>query len=166
LDDVAEFIAERLRGWLRDRGFRYDVVDAVLAERGDDPYSAYRTVAQLAVWVERDDWMDLLNAYGRCIRIVRDQEERFAFEPDLDPEPATAALGKATRIARAQIKPESDVDRFLTAVHPMIPTINRFFDDVLVMHEDRALRESRLGLLQDVWELSRGIVDVTRLEGF
>jgi glycyl-tRNA synthetase len=166
LDDVTAFIAERLRGWLRDRGFRYDVVDAVLAERGDDPYSAYRTVAQLAVWVERDDWMDLLNAYGRCIRIVRDQEERFAFEPDLDPEPATAALGKATRIARAQIKPESDVDRFLTAVHPMIPTINRFFDDVLVMHEDRALRESRLGLLQDVWELSRGIVDVTRLEGF
>jgi glycyl-tRNA synthetase len=166
LDDVAEFIAERLRGWLRDRGFRYDVVDAVLAERGDDPYSAYRTVAQLAVWVERDDWMDLLNAYGRCIRIVRDQEQRFAFEPDLDLEPATAALAKATRTARAQIRPESDVDRFLTAIHPMIPAINQFFDDVLVMHEDRALRESRLGLLQDVWELSRGIVDVTRLEGF
>jgi glycyl-tRNA synthetase len=166
LDDVAEFVAERLRGWLRDRGFRYDVVDAVLAERGDDPYSAYRTVAQLAMWVERDDWMDLLNAYGRCIRIVRDQKERFAFEPDLDPEPATAALGKASRIARAQIKAESDVDRFLTAVHPMIPAINRFFDDVLVMHKDRALRESRLGLLQDIWELSRGIVDVTRLEGF
>jgi glycyl-tRNA synthetase len=166
LDDVAEFIAERLRGWLRDKGFRYDVVDAVLAERGDDPYSAYRTVAQLAVWVEREDWMDLLNAYGRCIRIVRDQEERFAFEPDVDPEPATVALGKAYRTARAQIKPESDVDRFLTAIHPMIPAINRFFDDVLVMHEDRALRESRLGLLQDIWELSRGIVDVTRLEGF
>jgi glycyl-tRNA synthetase beta subunit len=123
-------------------------------------------VAQLAVWVEREDWMDLLNAYGRCIRIVRDLEERFAFEPDVDPEPATAALAKATRIARAQIKPESDVDRFLTAIHPMIPAINRFFDDVLVMHEDRALRESRLGLLQDIWELSRGIVDVTRLEGF
>jgi glycyl-tRNA synthetase beta subunit len=48
----------------------------------------------------------------------------------------------------------------------MIPAINGFFDDVLVMHEDRALRESRLGLLQDIWELSRGIVDVTRLEGF
>jgi glycyl-tRNA synthetase beta subunit len=48
----------------------------------------------------------------------------------------------------------------------MIPTINGFFDDVLVMHEDRALQESRLGLLQDIWELSRGIVDVTRLEGF
>ena len=166
LDAVSAFISERLRGWLRERGFRYDVVDAVLAERGDDPYSAYRTAAQLAVWVKRDDWMDLLNAYGRCIRIVRDQEERFVFEPGLDSEPATAALRTAYESARAQISPESDVDRLLTALHPMIPAINRFFDDVLVMHEDQALRENRLGLLQDIWDLSRGIVDVTRLEGF
>ncbi len=166
LDEVMVFIAERLRGWLRDRGFRYDVVDAVLAERGDDPYSAYRAAAQLAVWVEREDWMDLLNAYGRCIRIVRDQPERFQFQPGADPEPATAALRGAYEIARAQITPQSDVDRLLTALRPMIPAINRFFDDVLVMHEDRPLRETRLGLLQDIWDLSRGIVDVTRLEGF
>jgi glycyl-tRNA synthetase len=166
LDDVARFIAERLRGWLRDKGFRYDVVDAVLSERGDDPYSAYRAAAQLAVWVERDDWMDLLNAYGRCIRIVRDQEARFEFKSGLDPEPASTALRDACEIARAQVTPESDVDRLLTALHPMIPAINGFFDDVLVMHEDRALQESRLGLLQDIWDLSRGITDVTRLEGF
>jgi len=166
LDAVEGFIAERLRGWLRDRGLRYDVVDAVLSARGDDPYGAYRAAAQLSAWVERDDWMDLLNAYGRCIRIVRDQPARFAFRPDLDPEPATAALWRAYELARAQVTPASDVDRLLTALHPMIPAINRFFDDVLVMHEDPAVRESRLGLLQDLWELSRGVVDVTRLEGF
>ncbi len=166
LAEVSAFIAERLRGWLRDKGFRYDVVDAVLAERGDDPYSAYRAVAQLAVWVERDDWMDLLNAYGRCIRIVRDQAERFDFRPGVDPEPSTEALWQAYRAAHAQITPTSDVDRLLTALRPLIPAINRFFDDVLVMHDDRKLRENRLGLLQAIWGLSRGIVDVTRLEGF
>ncbi|MGQ9599625.1 MAG: glycine--tRNA ligase subunit beta [Anaerolineae bacterium] len=166
LQEVIAFIVERLRGWLRDKGFRYDVVDAVLAERGDNPYRAYRSVAQLSAWVGRDDWMDWLNAYGRCIRIVRDQERRFEFNPDVDPEPATAALRRAYLAARSQIRPDSDVDRFLTALYPMIPVINRFFDEVLVMHEDQNLRESRLGLLQDIWELSRGIVDVTRLEGF
>jgi glycyl-tRNA synthetase beta subunit len=141
-------------------------VDAVLAERGDDPYSAYRTVAQLAAWVEREDWMDLLNAYGRCIRIVRDQAERFEFQSDLDPEPATTALWEALQIARAQVTPESDVDRLLTTVRPMIPAIDGFFDTVLVMHDDQALRENRLALLQAIWALSAGIVDVTRLEGF
>jgi glycyl-tRNA synthetase len=166
LAGVSDFIAERLRGWLRDKGFRYDVVDAILAERGDDPYSAYRAVAQLAAWVQRDDWMDLLNAYGRCIRIVRDQVNRLAFRPDADPDPATVALWTAYQTARAQVTPESDVDRLLTALHPMIPVINRFFDEVLVMHEDSVLRENRLALLQDIWDLCKGIVDVTRLEGF
>jgi glycyl-tRNA synthetase len=166
LDAVASFVAERLRGLLRDRAFRYDVVDAVLAERGDDPYSAYRAAAQLAAWVERDDWQDLLNAYGRCIRIVRSLDTRFEYKPGIDPEAASVALREAYEGASAQITAESDVDRLFTALHPMIPAINAFFDDVLVMHEDRALQDSRLGLLQNIWELSRGVVDVTRLEGF
>jgi glycyl-tRNA synthetase len=166
LDVVSGFITERLRGWLREKGFRHDVVDAVLAERGDDPYSAYRAAAQLTVWVERQDWADILNAYGRCLRIVRDQETRFEFQPGVDSEPTAVALRDAYEIARKQIMPGSDVDRMLTAVRPMIPAINRFFDDVLVMHKDQALRENRLGLLQDIWALSQGIVDVTRLEGF
>jgi glycyl-tRNA synthetase len=166
LSAMLDFVGERLRSWLRDRGFRYDVVDAVLAERGDDPYGAYRAATQLAAWVERNDWMDLLNAYGRCIRIVRDQEKDFEFKPKVDSEPATAALHAAYQACRVQIAPDSDVDRLLRALHPMVPVINRFFDEVLVMHEDRTLREGRLGLLQDIWDLSRGIVDVTRLEGF
>jgi glycyl-tRNA synthetase len=166
LEEVLAFIGERLRGWLRDKGFRYDVVDAVLSERPGDPYSAYRTAAQLAAWVERGDWPDLLNAYGRCIRIVRDQKEELECRSGVDPEPASAALWEAYQHARAQVTPQSDVDRLLTALWPAIPAINRFFDDVLVMDPDRALRENRLGLLQGLWRLSRGIVDVTRLEGF
>jgi glycyl-tRNA synthetase len=166
LGEVVVFITERLRSWLREQGFRYDVVDAVLAEQGDDPYSAYRAVAQLASWVERDDWMDLLNAYGRCIRIVRDQADRFRFNPDFEREAAALELMDAYQVARSQVAPGSGVDRLFIAIRPMVPPIDRFFDDVLVMHEDHAVRESRLGLLQDIWGLSRGIVDVTRLEGF
>ena len=166
LDEVTGFIGERLRGWLREKGLRYDVVDAVLAERAGNPYSAYRAAGQLAAWAGRDDWMELLNAYGRCIRIVRDQPQQFAFQAGLDAEPATAALWEAYQAARVQITPDSDVDRLLIALWPMIPAINRFFDDVLVMHEDRGLRENRLGLLQAIWGLSQGIVDLARMEGF
>jgi glycyl-tRNA synthetase len=47
VSDVLAFITERVRGWLRDQGYRYDVADAVLAERGDDPYLAYRSAGRL-----------------------------------------------------------------------------------------------------------------------
>jgi glycyl-tRNA synthetase len=47
-----------------------------------------------------------------------------------------------------------------------MPEINRFFDEVLVMVEEDAIRENRLGLLQRVAALPRGIVDLSFLEGF
>jgi len=166
LDDVLAFIVGRLRGLLLEEGFRYDVVEAVLAEQGHDPYRACLGVAQLTDWVARKDWFDLLHAYGRCIRIVRDQTETFAFEPAYFVEPAERALWEAYQTAREQAGPDSDVNRLFKALWPMIPTINRFFDDVLVMHENLTLRQNRLGLLQAIWRLSRGIVDMTRLEGF
>jgi glycyl-tRNA synthetase len=48
----------------------------------------------------------------------------------------------------------------------MIPPINRFFDQVLVMAEDERLRRNRLGLLQRIAALAEGVADMSRLEGF
>jgi glycyl-tRNA synthetase beta subunit len=48
----------------------------------------------------------------------------------------------------------------------LIPAITAFFDKVLVMAEDQAVRENRLGLLQSIAALSNGIADLSKLEGF
>jgi glycyl-tRNA synthetase beta subunit len=48
----------------------------------------------------------------------------------------------------------------------VIPVINRFFDEVLVMTEETVQRENRLGLLQRVSALADGVADMSRLEGF
>jgi glycyl-tRNA synthetase len=61
---------------------------------------------------------------------------------------------------------ESSPSELFTAFQPVIPAINRFFDDVLVMAEDRALRENRLALLQRIAALTSGIADLQVLEGF
>ncbi len=163
---VLDFVSGRLEGVLREAGYRYDVVAAVLAERGHDPYRAAETVRAFARWVERDDWPDVLNAYGRCVRIVRSYEQSFPLDPDRFVAPAERALYAAYRTAAAQVSPESSVDELLAALQSLIPVINRFFDDVLVMAEDRALRENRLALLQHIAGLTAGIVDLTKVEGF
>jgi glycyl-tRNA synthetase beta subunit len=58
------------------------------------------------------------------------------------------------------------VDGFLNAFLPMIPAVNRFFDDVLVMTEEASTRENRLGLLQRISALAEGVADMSKLEGF
>jgi glycyl-tRNA synthetase beta subunit len=54
----------------------------------------------------------------------------------------------------------------MALLRPLAKPINAFFDQVFVMVEDQAVRENRLALLQRVARLSRGIVDLTQVQGY
>jgi len=169
LSAALDFVIERLRGILRDEGFRYDVVDAVLAARGDDPFRSRQAVEELSRWVARDDWSRILDNYARCVRITRDFEGRFPLDPARFVRPAEEELYTAYQKARTRVTPESTVDEFLTAFLPLVDIIDRYFareSGVMVMTEDPALRENRLAQLQHIAALAEGIVDLSRLEGF
>jgi len=170
LQPVLRFIAQRMRVWLREGGYRHDVVEAVLAT-GRPLSLMYGRIKALNGWVERPEWMDLLNAYARCVRIVRDLDETLSLDPGPlagsgQEEPATKALYRAYLDAAERITLESTVDELCQVLWAMVPTINRFFDEVLVMAEDRARRENRLALLQRIAALADGIVDLSRVMGF
>jgi glycyl-tRNA synthetase len=166
LEQVLAFIGGRLESVLREQGCRYDAVAAVLAERGHNPYLAAETVRAFTPWLERDDWPDTLNAYARCVRIVRHLDQAYPLDPALFAEPASERLYQAYLACRERVGPESTVDELFTAFQPMIEPINTFFDEVLVMTEEETLRENRLALLQHIARLTEGIVDLTKVEGF
>jgi glycyl-tRNA synthetase len=164
--DVLEYIAQRQRGMLLDQGLRHDVIDAVLARRQHDPFLAERTVQRLSDWVRREDWMDLLNAFARCVRIVRDQPTRYQVRPDQLAQPAAIALYEALSRAEASIPKPPTTNQVLEAIQTLVPAINAFFDQVLVMDPDPAVRENHLGLVQEIASLTEEIADLSRLEGF
>ncbi len=164
--ECLDFIIRRLRNIMLDKGYAYDVVDAVLNAQGHNPAKAVQAVEELSAWVARGDWDTILPAYSRCVRITRDYASPFTFDVSLVADPAEkaldAAIEKAEKIARAP----SSVNDFLAAFEPMIPAIDRFFEDVLVMVEDEKLRDNRLALLQRVAALAQGVADMSKLEGF
>jgi glycyl-tRNA synthetase len=166
LEQVLAFIRDRLYGWLRDRGLPHDVVEAVLAEQGDDPHRAYSSALALVQWVEQEDWNDTLIAYARCKRIVRSLDERFELAPERYVEPASRKLHKAWEAARLALSPEGTVDSMCDALRALVPYINVFFDTVLVMAEEPELRAARLALVQQIAALPDGIADLSRLQGF
>lgn len=55
---------------------------------------------------------------------------------------------------------------YFKVFEPHIPSINTFFEKVMVMAEDARLRENRLGLLQRIAALTIGVADLSQLEGF
>ncbi len=164
--DCLAFIKDRLHNALRDEGYAFDVVDAVVAAQGENPAGASRAVKALSEWVEREDWDHILDSYARCVRITRDLQERFSVDPEAFVEEEERDLYRALREAEDAQRPVGDVDAFLQAFLPLIPEITRFFDEVLVMAEEEELRQNRLGLLQRIAALADGVVDMSRLEGF
>jgi glycyl-tRNA synthetase len=165
-DKAVAFIAGRLENWLRDEGYPYDVVQAVLAERGDDPAAAKRTVAALAGAVAQPDWPAVLTAYARCKRIVRKLAEQYPLDLTADPEPATQALLAAYQAVAPSVQKAGDVPALYATLRALVEPINTFFDQVLVMAEDEALRRGRLGLVQHIAALPDGVADLGLLQGF
>ena len=160
------FILERLRNTFLEQGWRYDVVDAVLAAQGTNPARAAQAVKELSEWVARPDWNTILPAYARCVRITRDLEQIYPVFPERFIEAAEKQLYSALRASQATPRRPGSVQDFLQAFLPMIPAINTFFDQVLVMTEDEDLRNNRLGLLQNIAALADGVAEMSRLEGF
>ncbi|MCL4271497.1 MAG: glycine--tRNA ligase subunit beta [Anaerolineales bacterium] len=161
---ILEFIAGRLSVVLKDAGYKHDIVEAVLAAQSANPAAAARAVKQLTGWVMREDWQSILPGYARCVRITRDQKESFKVDEKAFVEAEEKVLFKAIQ-ETANHKP-STVNEFLEIVVKLIPSINAFFDKVLVMAEDKKAKENRLGLLQKIASLSNGIADFSKLEGF
>jgi glycyl-tRNA synthetase len=166
LRDCLEFISGRMRSMFLDQGYRYDVVDAVLAAQQQNPAAAARAVKELSVWVGKPDWNTILPAYSRCVRITRDQKQEFVVTPQSITEPVEKELFAAIKQAESALRTKGSMKDFFTAFTPMIPAINRFFDTVLVMSDNEVERSNRLGMLQHIVRLADGVADFSKLEGF
>ncbi|MCB0191430.1 MAG: glycine--tRNA ligase subunit beta [Anaerolineae bacterium] len=168
LAETSDFIQRRLEGILRDEyDLPFDVVQAVLAERGDNPWLALASARDLAAAIKRDYWEDTLNAYARCVRIVRNIEEKYAIQPNAFTEPVEKDLYIAYEKTRASLSAASSTEAVVTALREfLIEPINAFFDGVLVMDEDEMVRRNRLALLQGIRDLTKGVADFSKLQGF
>jgi len=162
---ILEFLAGRLSVVLKDMGYRYDVVDAVLAEQSNNPAGSARAVKQLQAWVEREDWREILPGFARCVRILKTVDNRpLTVDEGRFVEAEEKSLFQA--IQSAAHRPPSTVEEFLNIVVKLIPSINAFFDKVLVMAEDEKVRQNRLALVGQIASLSKGLADLSKLEGF
>jgi glycyl-tRNA synthetase len=166
--EILEFLAGRLNVALKEAGFRYDVVEAVLAEQSANPAAAARGVRQLQAWVERPDWQTILPAYARCARILRSASVSLDQLPGVNEKLLADAEEKAlyAQVRASLQQPPSSVDQVLERVTKLVPVINAFFDQVLVMAEDEELRLNRLALVGQIAGLPAGLADLSRLEGF
>lgn len=174
-DDLMSFFADRLKVYLRDKGARHDLIDAVFAlEDQDDLLMIVRRVEALGEFLGTDDGATLLAGVKRAQNILRIEEakdkKRYSAKVDaaLLTSPAEKALDKAVskvaKDARARIKAE-DFAGAMSAMAGLRKPVDGFFDNVVVNDDDAKVRANRLSLLAAVRDLSLDVADFTRIEG-
>jgi glycyl-tRNA synthetase len=161
-----EFVLGRMKNTFLDQGYRFDVVDAVLSELGHNPAAAKIAIEQLSTWINKESWESILPAYSRCVRITRDKANLFTVDPSTFVEDIDSKLYEGILTIESEMAKNHSIDVFLNNFLSFVPTINLFFEDVMVMTEDKKERENRLGMLQRIAKLSDGIADFSKLEGF
>jgi glycyl-tRNA synthetase beta chain len=173
--DLLAFLMERLEYVLATR-FPREEVEAVLHTPGrealDDAYdSLVRLKALHRVRGEaNEDFAHLAVAFKRAKNILLDQPAPPPVQPALFQSGSERDLFEAVAALAAngggpRDEPAASYDARLRALAALRGPVDRFFDDVLVMAEEPALRANRLGLLQQTLSLFYRIADISKLGG-
>ncbi len=173
--DLLSFLADRLKVQLREQGARHDLVDAVFALDGqDDLLMIVRRVEALGKFLDTDDGKNLLAGYKRATNIIRIEEKKDKREYTGAPDakryqlPEEKALAEAINVARKEAATAVGKEDFAAAMRAMAklrPRVDAFFDKVTVNVDDKALRENRLKLLNEIREATRAVADFSKIEG-
>jgi glycyl-tRNA synthetase beta chain len=162
-DEVAEFVEERFEGLLPDVPVEF--VRAARAANVRDLGSVARLAQALAALP--DERLEPIHtAYIRASRLGESEQAAAKLNPKLLTDPAEQEVAKALE----QVEPEivaalesADFEAAVEAAAKLGPVLHRFFEDVLVMHEDAALRQNRLRLLLDVRDTLRALGDLGQI---
>jgi glycyl-tRNA synthetase beta chain len=173
--DLLSFFADRLKVQLRDLGARHDLVDAVFALEGqDDLLVIVRRVEALGKFLDAEDGKNLLAGYKRATNIIRIEEKKDnkqytgAPNPKLYGQPEEKALAQTIDAAKAEAVravEEEDFEAAMRAMAKLRPSVDAFFDKVTVNAEDKATRENRLKLLNEIRTATRAVADFSKIEG-
>jgi glycyl-tRNA synthetase beta chain len=173
--DLLAFFADRLKVQLREQGARHDLVDAVFALEGqDDLLLIVRRVEALGQFLDSEDGKNLLAGYKRATNIIRIEEKKDnryytgAPQAKLYAQPEEKALAKAIEMAETEAARAVKKEDFVAAMRAtakLRPHVDAFFDKVTVNVEDKALRENRLKLLNQIREATRTVADFSKIEG-
>ena len=165
LNQVEEFFTLRLKNIFLDREVPHHVIDLLLSNNELSVADAEGLVnALLANRI--DENVELVQAYTRMYNLVKDVEYT-GVNSDLLKEDAEKALFEAaSKASEASLAAweAGDYEAVVAVPATLVPTINQFFEDVMVMDKDEAIKANRLQLLRLTYSVMAIIGDISALK--
>ncbi|WP_091517816.1 glycine--tRNA ligase subunit beta [Aerobium aerolatum] len=171
--DLLSFFHDRLKVYLRDKGARHDLIDAVISAQDDDLLPVTSRVAALGIFLDSDDGKNLLAGTKRAANILAAEEKKgTAIAAEVDPalfrDATEGALLEAINHAETEAGPAVAAQDFagaMQALSVLRAPVDAFFDAVLVNDDDLAVRANRLALLARIRNATGQVADFSKIAG-
>ena len=177
IDNLMLFFEDRLEAQLRDQKARHDLVDAALSAgslvEGHRLISLVDRVEALGKFLDTDDGKNLLAGTKRASNILSIEEKKDKRTFDGAPDAKLYKLDEEKKLAAAiaQVKTEAstaaakeDFSAAMSAMAKLRPAVDAFFDKVKVNDDDKAVRENRLKLLNEIRDAARAVADFSKIQ--
>ena len=166
-EGLIQFVMDRLRGLLRERGFDPDEIEAVLAQNPDRLDNLLERLAAVKAFAELPEADSLAAANKRIGNILKKSDIRAGMvQAGLLREKAEQDL----YASMTQLKPQVDqmfaMDDFtgtLKTLAQLRDNVDEFFNSVMVMADDAQLRNNRIALLTELHAMMNQVADISRL---
>ncbi|WP_102505482.1 glycine--tRNA ligase subunit beta [Salinivibrio kushneri] len=167
--DVLDFMLGRFRAWYQDMGYSVDIIQAVLARRPTKPADFDSRVKAVSHFRSLEEAEALAAANKRVGNILAKYDGELPSNVDtgLLEEDAEKALANVVAEKVAAVKPlfaDSDYQGALTELAQLRTPVDTFFDNVMVMADDPALKANRLAMLHLIREQFLNVADISVLQ--
>ena len=168
-EDVFEFMLGRFRAWYQDEGISVDVIQAVLARRPSSPADFDRRVKAVSHFRTLAEAESLAAANKRVNNILAKNNVTSDAAVDNallaeDAEKVLAAQVAELTEALAPVYAAGDYQGALTQLASLREAVDNFFDNVMVMADDDAVKNNRLALLSQLSRLFLNTADISVLQ--
>ncbi|MCU8505369.1 glycine--tRNA ligase subunit beta [Vibrio vulnificus] len=167
--EVIEFMLGRFRAWYQDEGFSVDIIQAVLARRPTKPADFDQRVKAVSHFRDLEAAEALAAANKRVGNILAKFDGELAAEIDLAllQEDAEKVLAENVEVMTEALEPAFATGNYQEALSKLADLrepVDAFFDNVMVMADDEALKTNRLTLLNNLRNLFLQIADISLLQ--
>lgn len=167
--DVIDFIMGRFRAYYQEQGINVDVIQAVLAKKPTAPLDFDQRVQAVTFFRSLDESQALAAANKRVGNILAkfDGELYSEFNTELATEAQEVALADAYSALKAELSPlfaNKEYQQALTKLASLREPIDAFFDNVMVMADDEAVKINRLTLLSELRASFFNVADISLLQ--
>ena len=165
LGQVEEFITLRLKNIFLDREVPHHVIDLLLSNNELSVADAEGLVKALLA-NRIDENVELVQAFTRMYNLVKDVTYTSVDESLLKEDAERALYEMATKASEVSIDAwdKNDYDAVVAVPATLVPAINKFFEDVMVMDKDEAIKANRLQLVRLAYSVMAIIGDISALK--